>query len=357
VAAVIACAAYATRVSVAQPAESPCDLSTSERVVAVGDVHGAYKEFTSILREAGLVDERDRWIGGRAHLVQTGDIFDRGPDSIRVMELLRRLERDASRAGGRVHALLGNHEVMRLVGDWRYVSEAEMASFRDRDSEALRQQVYETASANAERQARKEKRPFDAAAWRERFMKEIPLGWLEMRAAFQGTADYGKWVRARPTIVKVNGVAFLHGGVSDEVSKLGCGGINATVAKELAAPVPPPEQLLTLLSSGENGPLWYRGLADQPEDTFGPTLEAILERLQARAVVIGHTPTLKGVRTRFGGRVVLIDTGMLDGAFYPGGQPSALEVRGETLTAIYLNGRREPIAARLPAPGTVPASR
>jgi hypothetical protein len=56
--------------------------------------------------------------------------------------------------------------------------------------------------------------------------------------------------------------------------------------------------------------------------------------------------------TRFDGRVVQIDTGMLGGSFYSGGVASALEIRGDALTAIYQN-RRE----RLSAPAPVPASR
>jgi hypothetical protein len=330
----------------AQRAEPVCDIRTTERVVAVGDVHGAYSQFTSILRTAGLLDERERWIGGRAILVQTGDVLDRGPDSLKVLDLLRRLERDAQRAGGRVLFLLGNHEVMRMVGDWRYVSEGEFGAFRDGNSTELRQGIYEIQSMAAERLARKEGRKFDAADYKERFMREIPLGWLEMRAAFQGTSEWGKWLRTHPAIVKVNGVVYIHGGVHDDVSKLGCQAINETVAKDLAITAPTQEQLLKQLSSSENGPLWYRGLADEPEDKFTATLDGILKRLEARAIVVGHTPRLKGIMTRFEGRVVLIDTGMLGGTSYPGGVPSALELRGDAVTAIYMD-RREPL--RMPA--------
>jgi hypothetical protein len=85
-------------------------------------------------------------------------------------------------------------------------------------------------------------------------------------------------------------------------------------------------------------------MASEPEDAFAPTLESILRRLEARAVVVGHTPLADGrITPRFGGRVVLIDTGMLGGEFYAKGTASALEMQGETLTAIYGDGRRVPI--------------
>jgi hypothetical protein len=104
-----------------------------------------------------------------------------------------------------------------------------------------------------------------------------------------------------------------------------------------------PERIPELLSAAEDGPLWYRGLAQEPEDTFAPVLASLLEKTRVRAFVIGHTPSLPGrVVTRFGGRVVQIDGGMLAGEFFPKGAPVALEVRGSEMTAIYLD-RRERI--------------
>jgi hypothetical protein len=337
-------ATHATRPAAQAPAaESVCDIRTPERVVAIGDVHGGYTQFVTILRAAGLIDGRERWVGGRALLVQTGDVLDRGSDSRKAVDLLRRLERDAANAGGRVHALLGNHEFMRLVGDWRYVSAGELKAFETPDSEDLRQRAHDVFAAQAERLAREEKRTFDARAYRTQFMKEIPRGFLEMRLAFEKDGVYGSWVRKRNTVIKVNGVLFLHGGISDRVAALGCEGVNTAVARDLAALPVPAEQVAALFPSTEDGPLWYRGMASEPEATFAPVLDSVLQRMDARAVVIGHTPVLTGrIQTRFDGRVVLIDTGMLDGEFFPGGVPSALEMRGDSVTAIY-GTRREPI--------------
>ena len=139
--------------------------------MAVGDVHGAYDTFVGILRAAGLLDSRDRWTGGRAILVQTGDVLDRGDDSRRVLDLLRRLERDAPRAGGRVLPLLGNHELMRVLGDWRYVSPGELRAFRNADSDQLRELVYGNIVAATRDRAAAEKMPFDEKAFREQFLK------------------------------------------------------------------------------------------------------------------------------------------------------------------------------------------
>jgi hypothetical protein len=337
------------------PADSVCNIQTTERIVAVGDIHGAFDNFVAILRAAQVIDNRNRWSGRRTVLVQTGDILDRGPDSRKAIDLLRRLERDAQRAGGRVVSLLGNHEFMRLVSDWRYVSTGEVDAFKTGDSAQYRDQVFAALSQQAEQRAKTEGREFDAAAYKEQFMKELPLGMIELRQAFGPQGEYAKWIRERPTVAKINGVLFLHGGISPEIAPLGCEGINAAVTKELAA-LPPPEQAASLMAASETGPLWYRGLALQKEEEVAPVLPKTLEQMKARAIVIGHSTVLPGrIVSRLGGQVILIDTGMVDGEFYPGGVSSALEWHGATVTAIYLD-RREPLAAPALQSAAAPAA-
>jgi hypothetical protein len=329
-----------------------CDITTAERIVAVGDVHGAYEPLRAILRAASLIDERDRWIGRRAILVQTGDVLDRGPDSRRALDLLQRLEREAERAGGRVFALLGNHEVMRMLGDWRYVSDGELAAFATASSEPLRERAYTVAEQDARQGAKASGAAFSPEAFRERFLRQVPLGWIEMRQAFSPKGEYGRSLLARPVVVKVNGIIFLHGGVSPANAALGCAGINRTITAELNDPSPLPPDPETKLLTSETGPLWYRGLALEPEPSFEPALDAILASLEARAVVVGHTVTTGGrIASRFGGRVVQLDTGMLAGRLYPRGRPSALEIHGDSASAIYTD-RREPVSFSLGAATT-----
>ena len=98
------------------------------------------------------------------------------------------------------------------------------------------------------------------------------------------------------------------------------------------------------MSASETGPLWYRGLALQTEEEVASVLPAILDQMKARAIVIGHSTVPGRIVARLNGRIVLIDTGMVGGEFYKGGVPSALEWKGATLSAIYLD-RREPLSA------------
>ncbi len=96
-----------------------------ERVVAIADIHGAYDEFVHLLKATELIDEELRWTGARTHLVIVGDVLDRGAGSRGALELIIRLEQEAAGTDGRVHLVLGNHEIMNLVGDLAYMTRAE----------------------------------------------------------------------------------------------------------------------------------------------------------------------------------------------------------------------------------------
>ncbi|HEY6552872.1 MAG TPA: metallophosphoesterase, partial [Vicinamibacteria bacterium] len=135
---VLACAL----VLASQAAAAEDSWTKVDRVVAVGDIHGDYDQFVTVLRDAGLVDGQLAWSGGRAHLVQTGDRIDRGPDSRKVMDLLMRLEKEAKKASGAVHSLLGNHEAMNVLGDFRYVTPEEFAAFETPNSQRLLDDLF-----------------------------------------------------------------------------------------------------------------------------------------------------------------------------------------------------------------------
>ena len=333
-------------ISIAQSAQpetsaSSCEVVTPERVVAVGDVHGAFDKFVTILREAKLIDGRRRWIGGRAILVQTGDIFDRGPDSRKVLDLLMKLTDEAAKAGGRVHALLGNHEAMRAIGFYRDVGPGEYAAFRSPASEDLRARYFDAVLDDNVTRAKAAGTEFDQGAFRTQFFEATPLGALEMQLAFSPKADYGRWLREHDAMVKINGVVFMHGGPSVVTTSLGCEAINTKVRAELGTVTLSDPDLKQSLIMGTDGPLWYRGLVDGTLGVGEAEVETTLTALGARAVVVGHT-VADGfrIRSHFGGRVVQIDTGMLGGEFYPGGVASALEIVDGVWTAIY-EGRRE----------------
>lgn len=316
-----------------------CHLENAPRVVAVGDVHGAYAKLIAVLRMVGLVDEDNRWSGGTTVFVQTGDVTDRGKDTRKVLDLLMRLEGEARDAGGRVVALLGNHEVMNILGDLRSVNPEEHVAFRTAESGEVRERFIEVVMERARQQARARGEHFDSRGYRAKLEEEAPLGFVERQQAFSEEGLYGRWLRDRPVLARIDGALFLHGGLTPEVAALGCDTINETVRKELTSAVDETRRApLESLAARVDGPLWYRGLAQEDEASFAPAVERVLSALEARVVVVGHTVTADGrIRTRFGGRVVQIDVGM---APYYHGSLAALEMDNEgTLVAVYPGGR------------------
>lgn len=307
------------------PAATVCEWDGIERIVAIGDVHGAYDRFVEILKVTGVIDNDLRWAGGRTHVVQLGDILDRGDDSRKALDLLRRLERPAQSAGGALHALMGNHEVARMLGDLRLVAPGEYAAFATANSESTRDAYLKTLGGG-----------------RDELIKQMPLGFVEMRQAFGRDGDYGRWLRQLPVTVKINGLMFVHGGISPAVAPLGCDGINDQVKRELTNDLEKTRaKPMASLAARADGPLWYRGLAQEPE-TFAPQITEILAKVHARAIVVGHTVTpTNRITTRFDGRVIEIDTGMQP-AYVPDGRASALEIRGGEATAVYVD-RRDPV--------------
>ncbi len=349
------------------------------RIVAVGDVHGAGDAFASILQKAGLIDAQKRWTGGTSILVQTGDLLDRGQGVRQILDLLMALETQAAAAGGRVQALMGNHEVMNLIGETRDVAPELYQQFADQRSEQKREEAFQTASKLNGGSA------IDKAEW----MTAHPLGYIEYREALAANAPYGKWIRSKPIIAEIGGTIFMHGGINLEFTSDSVDNINKRVRRELtefedgfrwlqqhdlaaafstlgeivraaqnewikldakrkrdsltdediaAANLLVP--ILKIDSSAllnANGPLWFRGYATWTDQEGSQLMPALLKKYKVKRFVTAHTPQPTGqITTRFGNTLYLIDTGMLNGKFYPGGRPSALEIDGDKVTPIYL---------------------
>lgn len=355
-----------------------------QRIVAIGDIHGAFDSFTAILQKAGLTDPKNNWIGKNTIFVQTGDVLDRGPQSRKAMDLLIQFEKQASGKGSQVIALLGNHEVMNLIGDLRYVSEEEYTSYSSQNSEERREKAlkefekYLTGRAEAKKLQASPFTPEMRLAWKQKH----PVGYIEHREAFGPKGKYGRWIRRHKAVGEAKQILFLHGGISPTVSDLSIKALNDRVKNEiqmfdqyqkymidrkLILPFFDLDEMLTaakeeiesLPKNGDSndrkileeflnignwlimhpeGPLWFRGYAEWTDEQGKAEIPKILEKYQAKNFVVAHTVQRDGsIGPRFHQKVFLIDTGMLGGSFFPGGRPSALEFRGKGVTAIYLD--------------------
>jgi hypothetical protein len=368
-------------------------LVAADRVVAVGDVHGSIDGLTTILRTAGLIDDSNTWIGGGATLVQTGDLLDRGIHLRDVMDLLMRLQAEAPSFGGKVIVLLGNHEAMNLLGIRRDVNRDVYCSFADDRSEVRRNEAFESFQRFWERRNRELGR--DATLTdeaREQWFAMHPRGYFEYNDALSPSGMYGAWLRTLPAATVVNGTLFIHGGYGPMLEGVTVDEINGRVAAELrtfdgyresmadsglilpwySAPEMAAEvaRELEALEAGEvsqatlddrrlarakriqnflqwtkwyvvnpEGPLWFRGAAKWDETEHGDEMAALLDGLGVDRMVVGHSVQRDNrITSRFGGRVYLIDTGMLESVY--AGIPSALELSDGTVTAIYPGERQ-----------------
>jgi hypothetical protein len=258
------------------------------RLVAIGDLHGDSEAALAVLKMAALADDAGHWSGGTAILVQTGDILDRGPDSKGVLELLRRLEGEATSAGGRVVPLLGNHEVMNVQADWRYVSDEDIAGF----------------------------------------------GGLQSRvAAFLPDGEWGRWLATHDAVALVEGVVFCHGGLRPTWAAQGLSSINAEIRDGMFKPKTKEGVL------GEDGPLWYRGFVNEPESEVCDDLQRTLDAVGARRMVVGHTVRDDGrIESRCAGRLDVIDTGI---SAYYGRHLAAFELVNGDARALYPSGTED----------------
>ncbi len=363
--------------------------AAAQRIVSIGDVHGSYSGLVEILTATGLVDGDLHWTGGSTTLVQTGDLLDRGLEVRKVMDLLIRLQEESRAAGGRVICLIGNHEALNLLGIHRDVNPAAYARFAGRESEkrqksAWRQQVRVWKQRVARSGRVMVGIPDETKV---KWLESFPPGIFEYVDALGPEGTYGRWLRSCPVAVVIGKTLFIHGGLSPAVRGLTIDEFNRRMAAELAAfeaarsalverdlaePWAPLdvvsfeanqelERLHNQLSDRErarpkmaayvqtlqavlgwedwllmadDGPLWARSPSEWDEQEHTAEMAELIAGIGASRMVAGHTPQENArIRPRFGNRVFLIDTGMLQSEY--GGRPSALEICGDAVTAIY----------------------
>jgi calcineurin-like phosphoesterase family protein len=355
-------------------------------VVAIADVHGDYDDFVAMLQRTGLIDQQNHWIGGNTTFVQLGDILDRGPKPRQAMDLLMALQKEAAQSGGKVISLLGNHEVMNIMGDLRYVVPTNFASYADGNSEKRQKTAYEDFLKWKDAHGYLlPELPQPLEVTEAEWMARHPAGFIEQREAFSPKGQYGEWLREHPAVVDIGGIIYLHGGIHPDLAKMKIDAINSRIHDEiktydslkqylvnekLILPFFTMQEINNVLQAeviaqrkskasgneerqakimefakqGEwlsvrpDGPLWFRGY-DQWSDAEGaPLVNKILDAYKASHLVVGHTVQKGGhIRPIFGGKVFLIDTGMLS-SYYPGGKASALEICGDTkFVAVYLD--------------------
>jgi hypothetical protein len=258
-------------------------------VIAIGDLHGDVRALGAIGRACGLVDEEGSWSGEQAHVVLMGDLLG-GPRSRLLIGAIMRLEGEAIGQGGRIHTLLGNHDVLPVAGRMEKMSKKERAMYGDDDFR---------------------------------------------------TGALAEWIRGRPTVLKIGDSLFVHAGIDrwalyTDPTEINAG-VRAWIAYEQGVAKKPPKETRWMVE--EDGPLFTRAFRARAEGNDGPprkVLRAILERLGATRLVLGHSPT-KGAgivleHPYYGSSVVLVDTEISDDE---NRKLAALVIRADSLSATY----------------------
>lgn len=244
--------------SPAAPAPDTVDTRRNAPLFVVADTHGEYEILVQMLRSQRIVDDRLGWNFGRGHLVILGDVFDRGAHQTEILWLIYALEAQAQQAGGGVHLLVGNHEIMALHDDARYLNP------KYRQVAAL-------------------------------------LGVGSYANLFDDDSVLGQWLHSKAAVVKINDLLCLHGGMSPEVvdRDLAIADINAAVRQSWhprdVTEAQDRERIEFLL--GQNGPLWYRGyFPDQAGhvEASDEGVDRVLKHFNVHRILVGHTrvPTI-----------------------------------------------------------------
>jgi hypothetical protein len=264
------------------------------RLVAFGDVHGDLAATRRVLRLAGAIDADDHWVGGPLVVVQTGDQLDRGDEERKIQDLFVRLEAEARAAGGAFHVLLGNHELMNVLGDLRYVTPGGFSEFAD---------LAVAAVAS---------------------LPEVPEAFRGRVAAFRPGGVYARNFGSRRVVVIVGDTVFSHAGVLPEAASAGIDRLNAAVAAWVRGDAG--AEAVVAEISRPDSPIWTRELGGDLDPQACARLGDALARLGARRMVVGHTVQPEGITSACDGRVWRIDVGL---AAYYGGPTQALEIVGD----------------------------
>ena len=313
-------ATYSTTVSPAPPnpilysppppaAKNQCVWTDVERIVAVGDLHGDLNHFKRILRGARIVDGDYHWSGGKTHLVQMGDVMDRGDDARDIFKLIRQLEKEAKAAGGMVHQLIGNHEEMniaRLSLNF-YPEYVTLKQFTDFLPVKFREDEEEKFK-------KKNRGDGDIETFWNTLMKD-PSSEASQLYYDNFNMLVGKWIAEQNVIIKINDTVFVHGGLNLEYASKGLEAINNLYRSEFQK-VFKDEVFRPRILFVSDAPLWNRVLADAPDPSYVDVVDKILAVLNAKRMVVAHTPKIprsvnpESEMSKFKGKVWIIDTGI-----------------------------------------------
>ncbi len=225
------------------------------KLLAVSDIEGNLDHLLHFLQLHNIIDESYNWKWGTNHVLFNGDSVDRGEQVTELLWFIRKLQQQAKEAGGQVHLVLGNHDIMIMADDIRYTH--------------------------------------------PKYKVVVEKTGIPYHQLFGDKSVLGKWLRNQNSIVQIGPYIFVHAGYSPELNELNVSltEINNAIRNSIGPPAwPNRDDLASSLAWHSKGPLWYRGYFEKHAKKYGPKptageLQAILERHNAKVVIVGHTVT------------------------------------------------------------------
>lgn len=239
----------------------PSIYTLPEKFLAVSDIEGNLEAFVMLLQDAGVMDTDYNWTFDDGHLFFVGDMFDRGNNVTECLWLLYRLESQAEVLGGKIHFIIGNHDMMNMIYDFRYVA--------------------------------------------QKYLANVQLMDETLESIYASDTELGRWLRTKNLIEKVEPFIFLHGGISPAVDALNLSYDEINYWGRYRMDSLCQSNDCNIINGGSDyGIYWYRGMAD--EDLTQQQVNTIISNFDGEMVVIGHT-VFENITLLYENKVICID--------------------------------------------------
>jgi hypothetical protein len=283
----------------------PSEITTAGNIFVIGDIHGKYDALVNLLMNNRIIDSDLKWIFGEGQLVLLGDVFDRGDLVTETLWFLYDLEIQARNSGGDVHLLLGNHEIMALTGDDRYLND----KYR-----------Y--------------------------FTQYTRIYYYQL---FEKNSVMGSWLRCQNVMLRINDDLFVHAGISPRFAAYdyACSDINFRIQNYLNYGLRDEDGSPEDIILGEIGPQWYRGYynnnynnnnTDNFQEVTQQFVDDYLSTKGLKHMVLGHNEQ-PSINTSFEGKVINADVDIDES----GKSAQGLLISGDQLFRCLSDGTREVI--------------
>ena len=266
-----------------------------KKMLVISDIEGNFAALRKLLQGNGVIDKDFNWTFEKNHLVFTGDFMDRGAMVTEVLWLIYSLEEKAKAAGGYVHFILGNHEIMNMSGDVRYVQ--------------------------------------------ERYIQHAAMLNKPYMQLFGPDSEIGRWLATKNIAEKVGDILFTHGGISSYVNNLQ---IPLKEINEISRPFYTDttyqykDNRLDVLYS-DFGPFWYRGYYKDIPKASKAQIDSTLDFYNIHHIATGHTIVAENISSLYKGRIINTDVHHADG------HSEALLVENGKFLRVNAAGERSPV--------------